>query len=351
MKRSPHEFLENIATDCDLAMALQQAIHNAIASRLESTPNGSAEFTSAGFRTPFLSERLKISTSPCCSCSRGPSLAVAVSKVAAVDENLRNKKPFARTKRLYTPKPAPSTPVPKLDKFGRLRTPRAARELALSVLYSAFVSSIHPLKVFEERVKQRAVAHSFDKSQLETYEHLPDVGENVVVEDESMALAMEEALEAESSLEAYVLTAPPPLVYNSFVIRMARSLVKETSERWLQQERVLMEIIPAKWKKQPKGALLQICILQMALAEIETLETPLGVVVNETVELTKRFCDLAAPRIVNGCLGSFIRRRKIQGNKTAVSVAEKMDRELVREPLMPEALLPEDLGFADEYTG
>jgi hypothetical protein len=48
------------------------------------------------------------------------------------------------------------TNLEKLDKCGRLRTPRAARELALSVLYAAFVSGVHPLRVFDDRTKQRA---------------------------------------------------------------------------------------------------------------------------------------------------------------------------------------------------
>jgi transcription termination factor NusB len=189
------------------------------------------------------------------------------------------------------------------------------------------------------------VAHSFDKAQLEGYEHRPDMGENVVVKDEATAAALEEALEAEASLEAYVLTAPPPLVYNSFAIKLARSLVNYTAERWLQHEAILMEIIPAKWKAQPKGALLQICILQMALAEMETTDVPPSVLVIETVELSKRFCDLAAPRIINGCLGSYIRRTKIYAKAPAVSASEKLERELVSEPLQPE-----DLGFAEDYA-
>lgn len=304
------------------------------------------------FRSTFLSERLRTTQGdlqPCSPCKRGVSVVfqMAVSR-AGGEEQLRSsskpRKVFTRTKKPFTSKP-PGNLDAKLDKFGRLRTPRAARELALSVLYAAFVSGVHPLKVFEDRVKQRVVANSFDKTQLEGYEHRPDVGENVVVEDEATAMALEEALDAEASLEASVLTAPPPLVYNSFALRLARTLVKETADRWLQQEAILMEIIPLKWKVQPKAALLQICVLQMALAEIEATDVPPRVVVNEAVELAKRFCDLAAPRIINGCLGSYFRRRQIQTKKSAVSVSDKMERELVSEPLQPE-----DLGFAEDYT-
>ncbi|KAG0553660.1 hypothetical protein KC19_12G028900 [Ceratodon purpureus] len=332
----------------EAAMAMSQSSHGVIASL------GSASLQE--FRSSFLAVRLK-KTDAClsCPCSRGRAVSIvcrasgsssilAVSSEEESRPGARQKKTFSRTKKPYVPKPA-SVVVPKLDKFGRLRTPRAARELALSVLYAAFVSGVHPLKVFDERVRQRVVAHSFDKTQLEGYEHRPDVGANVVVEDEATAAALEEALEAEASLEAYVLTAPPPLVYNSFAIKLARSLVKETAERWLPHETILMEIIPAKWKAQPKGALLQICILQMALAEIETTDVPPGVVVNETVELSKRFCDLSAPRIINGCLGSYIRRRKIPTTKPAGSVSDKLERELVSEPLQPE-----DLGFAEDYA-
>lgn len=32
---------------------------------------------------------------------------------------------------------------------------------------------------------------------------------------------------------------------------LARNLVKETADRWLQQEAILMEILPAKWKVKP----------------------------------------------------------------------------------------------------
>jgi len=233
------------------------------------------------------------------------------------------------------------TNLEKLDKCGRLRTPRAARELALSVLYAAFVSGVHPLRVFDDRTKQRAVG--FDKSLLQGYEHSPDVEENVIVENEAMASALEEAQESEASLEAIVLIAPPPLVYNNFVIRLARSLVKETANRWLPQEAILMEILPAKWKIAPKGAVLQICILQMALAELESTGTPPNVVVNEAVELAKRFCDLAAPRIINGCLGSYTRRRQFQ----AKSRAEKIQKEELELPL--DTLQPEDLGWNETY--
>jgi hypothetical protein len=88
---------------------------------------------------------------------------------------------------------------------------------------------------------------------------------------------------------------------------------------------------------------LQIFILQMALAEMETTDVPPSVVVNETAELSKRFCDLAAPRIINGCLGSYISRRKLHAKTPAVCASEKLERELVSEPLYPE-----DLGFAED---
>jgi len=246
----------------------------------------------------------------------------------------------SRTKRDPPPK-RNITLHEKLDKCGRLRTPRAARELSLSVLYAAFVTGTHPLKVFDDRMRLRA--EGFDKSWLQGYEHCADLEENVFVEDEGLANALEEGQEAEAFIEAMVLGAPPPLVYNNFATRLARNLVKETADRWLQQEAILMEILPAKWKAAPKGALLQICILQMAIAEMETTDTSPNVIANEAVEVAKRFCDLAAPRIINGCLGSYTRRRKIK-KRPAGAAPRKLEIEQLSEPLQPN-----DLGWNEDY--
>ena len=63
----------------------------------------------------------------------------------------------------------------------------------------------------------------------------------------------------------------------------------------------------------------------------------------QAVELAKRFCDLAAPRIINGCLGSYTRRRKIK-KRPADAAPRKLEIEQLSEPLQPE-----DLGWNEDY--
>jgi N utilization substance protein B len=48
-------------------------------------------------------------------------------------------------------------------------------------------------------------------------------------------------------------------------------------------------------------------ILRMAIYEIETGATPVGVVINEAVELAKRYSTEESGRFVNGLLGKLVR--------------------------------------------
>ncbi len=48
-------------------------------------------------------------------------------------------------------------------------------------------------------------------------------------------------------------------------------------------------------------------ILRMALYELESTDTPVGVVINEAVELAKRFSTEESGRFVNGMLGEIVR--------------------------------------------
>ncbi|KAK6925757.1 NusB/RsmB/TIM44 [Dillenia turbinata] len=43
------------------------------------------------------------------------------------------------------------------------------------------------------------------------------------------------------------------------------------------------------------------------MSEIALLGTRHQIVINEAVDLAKRFCDGAAPRIINGCLRTYIK--------------------------------------------
>lgn len=207
-------------------------------------------------------------------------------------------------------KPREMSQKEKLDTFGRLRTPRAARELALCTLYSAMCRDVDSLKVFDERLNQR-VGRDFDREILETYDHNPaDVGENETEEDEELAAAIIRQQEEEADAEGTVLLAPLPLVYSRFTLSLARSIVKSTSERWIPQQKTLKSLFPRKWRNEPEIAWIPLCIMQIAVTEIETTETSRKVVINEAIDLTRRFCDGAAPRIVHGILARYVEIRQ-----------------------------------------
>ncbi len=48
-------------------------------------------------------------------------------------------------------------------------------------------------------------------------------------------------------------------------------------------------------------------ILRMAIFELQSTDTPLGVVINEAVELAKRYSTVESGRFVNGLLGRVVR--------------------------------------------
>ncbi|KAM7280167.1 hypothetical protein ACFE04_007301 [Oxalis oulophora] len=59
-------------------------------------------------------------------------------------------------------------------------------------------------------------------------------------------------------------------------------------------------------ENEPASKILELCILHLAMSEITVVGTRHQIVINEVVDLAKHFCDGAAPRIINGCLNTFI---------------------------------------------
>ncbi|KAM7267941.1 hypothetical protein ACFE04_010107 [Oxalis oulophora] len=84
----------------------------------------------------------------------------------------------------------------------------------------------------------------------------------------------------------------PPLTVDTF--EEANDL-----ERNIQNQSAIAEIISSK--------ILDLCILHLAMSEITVVGTRHQIVINEVVDLAKCFCNGAAPRIINGCLGTFIK--------------------------------------------
>lgn len=214
--------------------------------------------------------------------------------------------------------------LPKIDKSGRFCSPRAARELALSIVYAACLEGSDPVRLFEKRMNaRREPGYEFDKASLLEYNHMCFGGPPVTVETVEEADELLSNDEKETAIEAEVLAAPPKLVYSKLILRFTRKILVAVMERWDSHVLVIDKVAPANWKNEPAGRILELCILHLAMSEITVLGTRHQIVINEAVDLAKRFCDGAAPRIINGCLRTFV--KDLEGT----GVAQALDKQKV----------------------
>ncbi|GLT82464.1 hypothetical protein SLE2022_008320 [Rubroshorea leprosula] len=198
--------------------------------------------------------------------------------------------------------------LPKIDKSGRFCSPRAARELALLIVYAACLEGSDPIRLFERRMNaRREPGYEFDKESLLQYNHMSFGGPPVTTETIEEADELLSNDEKESEIEAEVLSAPPKLVYSKLLLRFSRKLLVAVVDKWDSHVLVIDKVVPPNWKNEPAGRILELCILHLAMSEISVLGTRHQIVINEAVDLAKRFCDGAAPRIINGCLRTFVK--------------------------------------------
>ncbi|GMP92184.1 hypothetical protein CsSME_00042516 [Camellia sinensis var. sinensis] len=92
-----------------------------------------------------------------------------------------------------------------------------------------------------------------------------------------------------------------------------RKLLVAVVDRWDSHVLVIDKVAPSNWKNEPAGRILELCILHLAMSEITVLGTRHQIVINEAVDIAKRFCDGAAPRIINGCLSTFVKNLEENG--------------------------------------
>ncbi|CAL5425735.1 unnamed protein product [Camellia sinensis] len=204
--------------------------------------------------------------------------------------------------------------LPKIDKSGRFCSPRAARELALLIIYAACLEGSDPVRLFEKRMNApREPGFQFDKALLTEYNHMSFGGPPVTAEtvEEADELMRNDA--NQSAIEAEVLSAPPKLVYSKLILRFTRKLLVAVVDRWDSHVLVIDKVAPSNWKNEPAGRILELCILHLAMSEITVLGTRHQIVINEAVDIAKRFCDGAAPRIINGCLSTFVKNLEENG--------------------------------------
>jgi len=89
-------------------------------------------------------------------------------------------------------------------------------------------------------------------------------------------------------------------------IEFAKDLSKSCWDRREEMDKIIQELA-IDWPLDRIGKVDR-SILRLALYELELKETPDSVVINEAVELAKKYSSEEAARFVNGILGAFVRR-------------------------------------------
>ncbi|GAB2228349.1 hypothetical protein Droror1_Dr00010184 [Drosera rotundifolia] len=213
---------------------------------------------------------------------------------------------------------ARSSSLPGKDENGRFNSPRAARELALAVIYASCLEGCDPVRLFDRRLNApRERGYNFDKASLLRYNHMSFSEPPTRTETLEEADKLLRDQEAETVIEAEVLSAPPKLVYNKYMLRLSRKMVIAVREKWNDHVAIIDKIVPVNWKNEPVGRILEVSILHLAMSEISVLGSGHPIAINEAVHLAKRFCDGAAPRVINGCLRSFIKLLEVRSEKMA----------------------------------
>ncbi|BAF12725.1 uncharacterized protein [Oryza sativa Japonica Group] len=270
---------------------------------MEATGAAVSAFSTASSSSPAAPRHGRLLASPAAwrSARTLPPRAVASSRATVLVSN-------------PPPPPLPPTPAPaavapsKVDRSGRFCSPRAARELALMISYAACLEGADVVRLFDRRISaRREPGYVFDKACVVNYNHMSFGGGPLEVGTEEEAEKLMSQNEKDSANEAEVLSAPPKLVYNNFVLRLAREILVAVASGWDKHVDIINKITPQNWKDEPVARILELCILHIAMAEMTSKGTPHKIVINEAVDLAKRFCDGGAPRVINGCLRTFVK--------------------------------------------
>ncbi len=87
----------------------------------------------------------------------------------------------------------------------------------------------------------------------------------------------------------------------------AEALIEEIACRRQELDATIAELAPA-WPIQQMSQL-EVAILRIGIVEIDSSQVPVAVAINEAVELAKLYCAEGGRRLVNGALGTYVRRQ------------------------------------------
>lgn len=96
-------------------------------------------------------------------------------------------------------------------------------------------------------------------------------------------------------------------------VKMLRDLVRATLDR-REDNDPLIESHTKNWKLS-RLAVTDRAVLRMGLAELQAFDTPVKVVLNEAVDLAKRYGNEQSGSFVNGVLDAIIKSGKVGGSR------------------------------------
>ncbi|KAF3329375.1 N utilization substance protein B [Carex littledalei] len=158
----------------------------------------------------------------------------------------------------------------------------------------------------------------------------------VETEEEAQELIRQD--ERDSDFDADVLSAPVKLVYSNFTSMFLSfwAYMKCTLYIYLLINYGAYAAHSLSLQNEAASRIVELCILHIAMAEITSMKTKHQIVINEAVDLAKRFCDGRAPHIINGCLRTFVKQRSEQGSEADRDADDSKREDLTQSETMQE---------------
>ncbi|MFA5840019.1 MAG: transcription antitermination factor NusB [Candidatus Margulisiibacteriota bacterium] len=111
---------------------------------------------------------------------------------------------------------------------------------------------------------------------------------------------------ANESIEQSILNVLESEPFIPETVDFAQKLAHTAWEKKDQSDKIITEM-SIDWPLDRIGKVDR-AILRLSLSEIDTGTTPVSVIINEAVELAKKYSSPEAAKFINGILGAFVRK-------------------------------------------
>jgi len=94
-------------------------------------------------------------------------------------------------------------------------------------------------------------------------------------------------------------------ITDAATIGYVKTAVKNINEKKAELEEIITKNLKKDWTLE-RISKINIALLKLAIYEIKYTETPFKVVINEVVDLAKKYSEETAPSFINGVLASIV---------------------------------------------